>query len=374
MTKEKAALAPMAARIALPSDARTRLPLVYADAYNITFYGLENCHPFDSKKYKRVVGFLRAWGLLDAAPMIDVPRELTDAELEMEHTAAYVQQLRSSKSLAAIVEMPFLRMFRNATAYNHVARPMSFASHGSILAALCSLQRGFAINLGGGFHHACGYRGGGFCAIADIALIVRFLRNADAKFRRVMVVDLDAHQGNGHERSFLNDHDIYIMDVFNEQIYPGDTAAKAAINCSVPIQCGTADDEYLPLVESNLATSFSEFGAPDLVIYNAGTDILEGDPLGQLDVSEEGVIRRDELVFQACISRRVPVVMLLSGGYQKSNAEVIASSIRNLHAKFNLLAPPNSIASAISNADAIAAAALPTDDTDDADDAPGALP
>lgn len=95
----------------------------------------------------------------------------------------------------------------------------------------------------------------------------------------------------------------------------------------------TTDKEYISLLEG-LTHDIDKF-SPEFVIYNAGSDILVGDPLGGLNISVEGVVARDEAIFRMCISRRIPIVMVLSGGYQKINAEVIAFSIQNIYSKFN---------------------------------------
>jgi acetoin utilization deacetylase AcuC-like enzyme len=88
-----------------------------------------------------------------------------------------------------------------------------------------ALERRYAINIGGGFHHACSNDGGGFCLYADITLAIKYLL-ISGLIERAMIVDLDAHQGNGHERDFLWDNRVYIMDMFNYEIYPGDFSAK----------------------------------------------------------------------------------------------------------------------------------------------------
>ncbi|GAQ78543.1 Predicted histone deacetylase [Klebsormidium nitens] len=133
-------------------------------------------------------------------------------------------------------------------------------------------------------------------------------------------------------RDFLDDKRVYILDMYNREIYPRDGPAKKAISRAVELRSGTGDQEYLRLLEMNLKAAFSEF-EPDLVVYNAGTDVLQGDPLGRLDVTEEGVVARDEMVFQHARSRSIPIMMVTSGGYQRSNARVIADSVANLAAK-----------------------------------------
>jgi len=187
----------------------------------------------------------------------------------------------------------------------------------------------------GGFHHCSGDRGGGFCPFADITLSYRLLRQNFPDIKKVMIVDLDAHQGNGHARDKLSakDNDVYILDMYNKYIYPGDQDARPGINTEVLLKSGTKDDEYLAKLQEAMKTSFSAF-EPRVIYYNAGTDICMGDPLGRMNVTSEGIKKRDEIVFDWALQRKIPIVMLLSGGYQKSNAQIIAESITNLKEKF----------------------------------------
>lgn len=152
-----------------------------------------------------------------------------------------------------------------------------------------------------------------------------------------MIVDLDAHQGNGHEHDHLDDEDTYIVDSYNDLIYPGDMDARAAIKKTITVRSSHSDVTYLDNITIGLIEAITEFN-PEFIIYNAGTDILAGDPLGALMISPEAIIKRDEIVFELCLKgdRVIPVVMLMSGGYQMSNAEIIAESIQNLIAKFDL--------------------------------------
>jgi len=128
----------------------------------------------------------------------------------------------------------------------------------------------------------------------------------------------------------------FIMDAFNNHIYPGDEYAKAAISEEVHVSYRDSDIEYLSKVEAGLTSSFRKFN-PDFIIYNAGTDCMQGDPLGSLNLSPNGVIKRDEIVFNFALKDRIPILMVLSGGYQQINAPTIADSIENLINKFGLL-------------------------------------
>mmetsp|Transcript_8389 Transcript_8389/g.13664 ORF Transcript_8389/g.13664 Transcript_8389/m.13664 type:complete len:165 (+) Transcript_8389:616-1110(+) len=142
--------------------------------------------------------------------------------------------------------------------------------------------------------------------------------------------------GNGHELDFSGDPSVFIVDMYNSSIYPNDVQAKRAISVPVELKTGTGDELYMPLLNSALKNAFRRF-LPDFILYNAGTDCLSGDPLGELDVSPEGIQQRDEIVFREALSRKIPILMVLSGGYQRNNAQVIAESILHLNTKFGIL-------------------------------------
>lgn len=161
---------------------------------------------------------------------------------------------------------------------------MRYQVGGSVLASELALQNGWGINLGGGFHHCSSSHGGGFCAYADISLIIHKLLVEEQKLNKVMIVDLDAHQGNGHGRDFLSNANVFIFDMYNAFIYPRDHVAKAGIDIAVELKPHTNDEAYLAKLRKFLDLSLSKFH-PDMIVYNAGTDILLGDPLGLLDVT-----------------------------------------------------------------------------------------
>lgn len=229
------------------------------------------------------------------------------------------------------IQVPPIALLPNFVVQWKVLKPFRKQVGGTVLSAKLAKERGWAINIGGGFHHCCATEGGGFCAHADISLAIQFAYTR-LGITRVMIIDLDAHQGNGHERDFMNDDRVYIVDLYNSDIYPWDHEAKRRMNQSVTLKSGTKTDQYLELLSQALKKAEAIF-KPELVVYNAGSDILEGDPLGRLLVTPEGVKQRDEIVFQFAKDQHAPILMLTSGGYMKTSARVIADSITNLGAK-----------------------------------------
>ena len=172
----------------------------------------------------------------------------------------------------------------------------------------------------------------GFSIYADITLLVNYaLNEMSDRVKKIMIVDLNSHQGCGHEIDFMNNDNVFIMDVYNPHLVPNDQRAKQAIKCKVELRHRTRDFEYLSKVETNFLKSLSSF-TPDLVIYIAGACVLQGD-IGHLSISPSGLIRRDQLLFVVCRQRKLPIVMLASGGFLRKSPTVVADSIKNL---FNL--------------------------------------
>ncbi|XP_053172779.1 histone deacetylase 11 [Scomber japonicus] len=304
------------------------LPIVYHPDYNITFMGLEKLHPFDAGKWGKVIHFLKEEQFITDGNIVKA-REATEEDLLVVHTKRYLNRLKWSLVVATITEIPPLVFLPNFLVQRKVLRPLRTQTGGTIMAGKLAVERGWAINVGGGFHHCSGDKGGGFCAYADITLAIKFLFERVEGISRATIIDLDAHQGNGHERDFLDDGRVFIMDMYNPYIYPGDGYAKRAIKKKVELDWGTEDSEYLQKVGIHSEGALNEV-RPDIIVYNAGTDILDGDPLGGLSVSPLGIIRRDEIVFRAARRRGIPILMVTSGGYQKKTARIIADSILNL--------------------------------------------
>ncbi|XP_076065917.1 histone deacetylase 11 [Oratosquilla oratoria] len=308
-----------------------QVPIVYRPEYNIKAFGIEKLHPFDAGKWGNVLKHLKNKKLLDESKIVK-PREASKADLLLVHTPAYLSSLKYSVTVARITEVLVVAMFPNSILQSRVLRPFRYQTGGSVLAGRLAVEKGWAVNIGGGFHHCSGNRGGGFCAYADITLTITFVLKTFPNIKRVMIIDLDAHQGNGHERDFSNRRGIYILDIYNSFIYPRDEVAKKAINRRVEIAPFTENEEYLDRVVTHVEGALNEF-RPHFVLYNAGTDVLKGDPLGLLSLTAEGIIKRDEIVWQKVRRRKIPMMMVTSGGYQRRTAAIIADSLANLNAK-----------------------------------------
>lgn len=252
------------------------------------------------------------------------------------HSRQYLSRLKSSRVIATTLEMPPFQFCPAWLLRWRVLQPMRWATRGSVLAAKAALETGLSVNLSGGYHHAKPSSGEGFCVFSDAALIVRQLRveGLMPKEERVAYIDLDAHQGNGVCHQFRNDTDIFIFDMYNREIYPRDDhEARERIDCNVPLSFNGTGSEYLHLLRTKLPPfldSVSKAGRVSLAIYNAGTDVFGGDSLGGLCLSEDDVLARDLFVIRELWERRIPVVMLLSGGYSGQSYRLIATTVLEL--------------------------------------------
>lgn len=306
-----------------------RSAVVYSPRYDIRACGLERLHPFDSTKYSGVFRGLRDAGVLRDGDE-SVPRAPTFAELRLAHSARHLAMLHQSTYLTMVLEVPVFPL-PSWLLRALVLDPMALQAGGTALAAEMALERGFAVNLGGGFHHCHRGGGGGFCPFADHQLALAALRRR--RPLRVIYLDCDAHQGNGFERDALGRDDTYVVDFYNHAIYPNDRRARRAID--IDVDAGPMGDaEYLAALRLHLAAALRDFGGADLVLYNAGTDCLAGDPLGRMRLTADALVRRDAIVVELCRAAGVPVAMALSGGYQRSNAAVISASLANLDRQF----------------------------------------
>lgn len=306
-------------------QADNKIPIIYDDSYNIRFFGIQKLHPFDSCKYAKVFDHLKNMGF--RAHQFYTPEEVTQEQLLKVHSKDYLDSLSNSYNIAHIVEIP-VGWFPNSLLQWKLLGPMRKATGGTLLGVDLAVQHGWAINLSGGYHHAKAHKGGGFCVYADIPLAAQKYLERNP-LNKVLIIDLDAHQGNGHESACKNNKQIAIFDVYNADIYPRDCGVKENITFDHPIKSGMGDEKYLELLEKELPKAI-EKTKPDFIIYNAGTDILEGDPLGELNISAEGIKKRDAFVFEEAKKCEIPILMVLSGGYTRESAPAISASIENI--------------------------------------------
>jgi len=315
-----------------------KLPVVYSPHYNYGCFGLNYAlsfaHPFDLGKYKRVYAYLTGTVGLKASQFYAPKEQISEEDLLKVHTKSYLNSLKNSNVVAQIAEILPAAIVPNRVLQYILLEPMRWAVAGTVLATELAMTYGWAINLGGGFHHAKEDSGSGFCVYGDIQLaILKALElNQHNPDYKILIVDLDAHQGNGYEDALLGCkifNNVFMYDIYNAQEFPRDIKAKQAIDFNHPVLDGITTNEYLTLLKKTLPEAI-ESCKPNFIIYNAGTDIFEKDQLGHMKVTEKGIIERDAFVFGIATAKKISLIMLLSGGYTKESADIIGHSIENL--------------------------------------------
>mgnify|MGYP000037101479 CR=1 FL=1 len=167
-----------------------------------------------------------------------------------------------------------------------------------------------AMNIAGGTHHAYSDRGEAFCMLNDQAIGAHFLLDQNLA-KRILILDLDVHQGNGTAAIFHNDPEAYTFSIHGEKNFP---ARKTRSTLDIGLPCGTGDDRYMEVLREALTRAIAESG-PDCVFYLAGVDPAEGDRYGRMRLTRDGLERRDRFVLETVRDAGLPIVLLLSGGY-----------------------------------------------------------
>jgi acetoin utilization deacetylase AcuC-like enzyme len=183
-----------------------------------------------------------------------------------------------------------------------------------VAAARSALRQGIGANLAGGTHHAYADKGGGFCVFNDVAVAARVVQaqqRREGRTLQVAVIDLDVHQGNGTARIFQDDASVFTLSLHGEKNFP---FRKEAGDLDVGLPDGTGDADYLDALDAALF-ALDRSCEPQLVFFLAGADPHEGDRLGRLKLSDQGMQARDQRVLDWCLARRIPLVLLMAGGY-----------------------------------------------------------
>jgi len=241
-----------------------------------------------------------------------VPEAAKKDELETVHEAEYVRKVRTGTLTEAEVR-------RIGFPWSPALVERSLRSvGGTLLAARASLKDGVAMNLSGGTHHAFPDRGEGFCVFNDVAVAARVMERS-GKARRIVILDLDVHQGNGTAFIFRDAPEVFTLSVHGANNYP---FRREPSDLDLELQDGAEDQEFLEVVEGGIRTVLA-VGSFDLAFFLAGADPFEGDQLGRLSVSKEGLNERDRLVLGACRNAGIPVAVVLGGGYAQQVEDAV---------------------------------------------------
>ncbi len=276
------------------------LPIIYHEDYVAP---LPPDHRFPMAKFRMLYQMLLAEGVADKsqfhAPELP-PQEWIELVHDYRYVQAYCNGTLDAKAQRRI-GLPWSRALANRTCT---------AVAGTVLTAKLALECGLACNTAGGTHHAFPSFGSGFCIFNDLAIACRVLQKIGL-VRKVLIIDLDVHQGDGTAVIFQDDSSVFTFSMHCEVNFPG---TKQKSDLDVPLPVGMEDDEYLQTLDRFLPELLSTV-KPDLVLYDAGVDPHQGDKLGKLALTDTGLFRREMQVLMACLAGGYPVACVIGGGY-----------------------------------------------------------
>jgi len=280
------------------------LPLVYHPNYSCPFP--EN-HRFVMSKFVRLHDYCQHTGLIGKDNLF-TPHKASFSELETAHSRAYLDSL-----CGQTMDPKAWRRVGVPWSEGLVERTLT-APSGTRLTARLALQYGMASHLAGGTHHAHYDFGSGFCIVNDLAYTALTLLHS-GEVNKLLIFDLDVHQGDGTAAILASEPRAFTCSVHCEKNFP---FRKSNSDLDVGLDKGLTDHDYLKVVDNTLQQLLDE-QQPDLVIYDAGADVWEGDELGHLNISLNGVRERDELVLRHCLRRHIPVATVIGGGYDRDH-------------------------------------------------------
>ncbi|MEM9829534.1 MAG: histone deacetylase [Bacteroidota bacterium] len=296
---------------------QTTIPIFFSDKH---LYALPKNHRFPIDKYILVKEQLLYQGIIQREQITD-PGVCSEEDILRVHTPEYWQAVKTQTLLPRMVRR--IGLPNTETSVNRARNSVA----GTIAAAEAALQTGLGVNLAGGTHHAYPDRGEGFSTLNDIAIASRRLL-AQGLVERILVIDLDVHQGNGNAFIFQNDPAVFTFSMHGKDNYP---LKKEHSDWDIALPTGTNDNEYLKLLEDALP-KLLERQQPQLVFYQSGVDVLVTDRLGKLVLTKAGCRRRDELVFEHCFQSGIPVVTTMGGGYSERMADIVDAHCNTIEA------------------------------------------
>ena len=282
-------------------------------------------HRFPMEKYDLIYRQLIYEGVVDSADFFE-PNFIKHEDLTRVHDADYLE---------ALFQLKIGPREQRVTGFVHNAELIARESRimeGTRMCAAFALEHKVAMNIAGGTHHAYSDRGEGFCLLNDQAIAAAWLIDA-TPINRVLIIDLDVHQGNGTAQICSDREDIFTFSMHGATNYP---LKKEQSDCDVALPDNTSDIDYLNALEQNLDHVLNIFD-PEFIFYQCGVDVLATDKLGRLGLSPIGVSLRDEFVFRTIKSLGVPVVCSMGGGYSPSIKDIVDAHVKTFKLASDIL-------------------------------------
>jgi acetoin utilization deacetylase AcuC-like enzyme len=272
---------------------------------------LSQGHRFPMIKYELLPEQLLYEGLINTDSLFS-PGKLDEDVILLTHEQNYWDRLRDLKlSNAEIRRSGFPLSASLVERETRIAR-------GTIDGSIYALEHGIAFNIAGGTHHAGSNWAEGFCLLNDQAIAANYLLNRFLA-SRILIIDLDVHQGNGTAEIFKNEERVFTFSIHAEKNFP---FRKERSNLDIGLQDGISDNEYLNLLTTNLEIVIESF-KPDFIFYLAGVDVLATDKLGKLNLTRNGCKQRDRMVLSYCRSLKIPVQVSMGGGYSPKITDIV---------------------------------------------------
>ena len=247
----------------------------------------------------------------DVVKKFHIPKECSISTLKTSHSLEYINHIKN-KTLDLKLQKKIGFPINES-----VARRSFVATGGTVLASKLALDSKLACNTAGGSHHATFDFGAGYCVFNDVAVAANYLKNKGYA-KRILIIDLDVHQGNGNSEIFKNDKNVLTFSMHCASNYP---AKKSKSDIDIELQDHMEDEEYLNILNKNLIELNKD--RYDFVFYVAGVDIHFEDRLGKLKITDDGINKRDQIVIENFYSRNIPLCGVLGGGYNKSFEKLI---------------------------------------------------
>jgi acetoin utilization deacetylase AcuC-like enzyme len=278
--------------------------------HHLFAHPLPEGHRFPMIKYELIPEQLLYEGVISASNLF-APERVSEAVILLSHDQGYWEQLRDL-SLSAR-EQRRIGFPLNAQL---LEREMRIAQ-GTIDGAVYAKANGIAFNVAGGTHHAGSNWGEGFCLLNDQAIAANYLLNTGLA-SRILIIDLDVHQGNGTAEIFYNEARVFTFSMHGDKNFP---FRKETSDLDIPLDDGITDEQFLQQREKTLPLLLAH--QPDFVFYLSGVDVLESDKLGKLALSKEGCKERDRKVLQFCKDHNLPVQVSMGGGYSPNIKDIV---------------------------------------------------
>lgn len=284
------------------------LKVAWTESYVLT---LPPHHRFPMSKYEVLPQQLLHEGTL-TPDNIFRPSQIEPAWVLLTHAKDYFDRLQSLSLTPAEIRRTGFPLNREV-----VDREL-YIVNGTLECARHALRYGVAMNIAGGTHHAFTNRGAGFCLLNDMAIAANFLLE-EKLATKVLVVDLDVHQGDGTAEIFAKDQRVFTFSMHGANNYP---MHKEKSDLDIALPDHTDDKHYLTILESTLEKLIDDV-TPDFIFYQSGVDILATDKLGKLSITREGCKQRDRLVLRTAHQNKIPLVASMGGGYSEHFKDII---------------------------------------------------